>query len=196
MTSWPSRRSDCSRCRLMNSVPPTMRTRTLADRDRDAGGGAGDAVDHADLVGDEPADAVQRGALHLGDEIVGAGHRIQVREGGAVSGDAAELLLDRLGLAGSGLDQHVRFHAALGGLGCHGSRLQRWVEPRYCVSVERNYAGRSTNRPASTSTRMPRSSVWLAGSNRAVSLWLAAPYLRVSDSPADSSPSRVISRNR
>src|SRR5438105_4314084 len=184
----------------MNSVPPAMRTRTSADGHGHARRRAGDAVDRADLVGDETADGVEGGPLDLGDEIVRAGDGVEVGQGGAAAGDPAQLLLHRLRLAGCRLDQHVRLHAAAGGgLRGHVSLLcstQRRVVLRKLASVDRNHVRRSTTRAPSKSTRVPRSSLWLAGSKRAVSRVRASPSRSVRPSPALSSPSRATMTKR
>src|SRR5262245_27023116 len=103
VTSWPSRRSARTRCRLMNSVPPTTRTRmrrgaVLRERHGDAGGRARDAVDRADLVRHEPADGVEGRALHHGDEIVRTRDGVEVGEARPLAAQIEELLPDALGL--------------------------------------------------------------------------------------------------
>src|SRR5207247_2650962 len=85
-------------------------TRRLTYGDRDAGGGSGHAVDDADGVGDEAADGVKRLALDNGNEVVGAGDGVHRRHAGAWALDLREGLLDLLGLAGRGFDEHVGFH--------------------------------------------------------------------------------------
>jgi hypothetical protein len=53
----------------------------LADRHREARGRAGHPVDRADLIGDEPADGVECGALDHGDEVERTGDRIEIGDG-------------------------------------------------------------------------------------------------------------------
>src|SRR5204863_4764366 len=94
----------------MNSVPPAMRTRTSADGHGHARRRAGDAVDRADLVGDETADAVEGGPLDLAEEIVRAGDGVGGGQGGAAAGDRVRLLFTGLRLAGAGLVRPVALH--------------------------------------------------------------------------------------
>ena len=60
--------------------------------------------------------------------------------------------------------------------------------------VDANHALRSTSVAPSTSTRVPRSSVWLAGSKRATSRVPARSILSVRGSPTLSSPRRAMIR--
>src|SRR5262245_3817463 len=80
--------------------------------DGDAGGGARDAVDDADGVGDEAADGVESLALDYRDEVVGAGNGVHGQDAGARALDLGERLLHLLGLAGRRFDQHVGFHVS------------------------------------------------------------------------------------
>ena len=144
----------------MNSVPPAMRSCTLADRDGDAGGGAGDAVDHADL-------SVTRRPMPSSV----APSTWAMKSYGPVTAsrcDRAEpcpamrpsSLLDRLGLAGAVFDQDVRFHAALGGLvamgASFGQRLGRAQELRQRQSGRTSASRRTGPPPHPPGCRAPR----------------------------------------
>src|SRR5438132_4042864 len=157
--------------------------------DREAGRRARHTVDRADLVGHEAADGVERRALDDGDEVEWPGDRVEVDDARRAPLDLGELLLHGLGLARRRLDEHVRPHA-LPRLR-HGRLPQRVRESSAAASVAANHALRSTNVVPSTSTRVPRSSVWLAGSKRATRRVLARSILRVRDSPTLSSPRRA-----
>src|SRR5262245_39917840 len=109
-TSWPLRSSARTRWRLMNSVPPTTRTRTSADSHGDAGGGPRHAVDDPDTVGDQPAYRVQAWPLDDGDEVIRAGDAIELHHGSGTALDPGQGLLHRLGLTGGRLDEHVGLH--------------------------------------------------------------------------------------
>src|SRR2546427_8755567 len=106
--------------------------------------------------------------------------------------DLGELLLHGLGLARRRLDEHVRPHAVPRLR--HGRLPQRVSESSAAARVDANHALRSTSVAPSTSTRVPRSSVWLAGSKRATSRVPARSILSVRGSPTLSSPRRAMIR--
>src|SRR5439155_277557 len=154
--------------RLVSGHPPSApAARPPLQCHREAGRRARHAIDRADLVGHEATDGVERRALDDGDEIERPGHRVEVDDGGRPALDLGELLLHGLGLSRRRLDEHVRPHA-LPRLR-HGRLPQRVSESSAAARVDANHALRSTSVAPSTSTRVPRSSVWLAGSKRATS---------------------------
>src|SRR5262249_33582725 len=113
-------------------------------------------------------DRDERRALDDGDEVVGSGHRVEIRDGALRH--RAQRLADRLRLAGRGFDEDVRFHAlALGGHGRSSDDPQcPLTAPTALCSVAWNRAARSTECAPSKSTRVPRSFVTLAGSKMTI----------------------------
>src|SRR5262249_21146627 len=96
--------------------------RTLPEAYCQAGGGALYALEVLNAFGNGPAELVEVVCLHLDDNVVGAGDRVDRRDFGVGVLQRQDCLADTLRVADFGLDQYVSADS-------HGPDLLRSNEP-------------------------------------------------------------------